>query len=323
MWTSTPTFERFVPAVDAWRGPVCLSPDAKQLAFRTVRGAGWYDVVLANASGEGASHTRLSGTRDLLPIGLEFAPDGRWLACLATSPQRRRRLHLLSLDEGSPRHEVVEAEAYAFKPDGTGVSLLRRGRLVDHAFDGRERDVVAIEGDVDPSLPANISISPDGTRRAVLTHRRDDDAALLWIVEGDRAPRLLSDVPGWVARCRAAWSPDGRDLAVYIAHPAHRHSALIVFYDGAGEGEVFFDSDRAEPIEGLCWAPTGAHLVTTRTPALGVRRPRLMTIDLAARAIADLGDDGPPAGRCRFDGARFVVEAHDAAYRVRLGTKAN
>ena len=152
----------------------------------------------------------------------------------------------------------------------------------------------------------------------MLTHSRDDDAGFIWILDGKGPPRLLSDVPRWTARMRAAWSPDSRDLALYIAHRQVRHSAVIVFYDGAGEGDGVLDSEIGEPIEGLCWTPSGTRIVTSRCEDRSALRPRMTVIDLHPQREALFDLEQPPPGRCRFDGGQLVVEAHDAAYRLVL-----
>lgn len=320
--TTTPpisSLERFAPATDAWRGPVALSPpradQPDRIAYRALVGPGRYDVMLAPASAKGTATRRLAGKDDRIPVDLAFAPGSGWLACTSTSRTRRRRLHLLSLDDD--RHEELEADAWAFKPDGSGLVLMRKGVLVERGLDGSERDRGPIEGDLDPFQPPELAVSPDSGRVAVLTHRKEENAGLIWILD-DEGLRLLTDVPGWTARMRAAWSPDNRDLAVYIAHRNVRHSAVIVFYDGEGQGDGVLDTEIGEPIEGLCWAPSGRRIVTSRCEGRNPLRPRLAVIDLEGQRIVLNNPELPPPGRCRFDGDRLVVQAHDAAYRLVL-----
>ena len=305
------------PPVADWRGPVALSPDGQTLAFRRERSAVHHDLWVSRG---GQARRVARATADATVVDLAFSPDGQTLA-YRTAGRRGRGVGLVRLDEDvevAPR----PGAAIAFGPHGAQIYDPGAGAIIALDGAGAERVVASIDDDDEPRRPARLAVAT--SRVALVTHRRSEDAASVYIVDPGEAPRVLTDVPGVDARVNALWSPDERDIALQIVHPEHRRSALLVFRDASGGGEVSYAQDLIDATEAPAWSPDGRYIALFRTPLEAYRRvasgpAALAVVDLEDRRVISLGAPGVPTGRLRFVSERLLaVEAHDGVHFATL-----
>lgn len=324
-----PSFEHDLlqPPVDAWRGPVALSPDGARLAFRVERLPGIYDICVAEVGAE-SHRVVVTGDRRASPYDILWSPSGRRLAYLTSDGAGGRGVgHCDASASGAAAVRTGVACAWLHDESGLVVFDARAGALVEIGA-GSDRVIAELEDDGDLLRPPIVVSDAIGAQHAVVCHRRETEAAYVWLVDrASGAKRLVTDVPqDRAVKVAPAFSPDGRDLAVHIVLPRHKRSALIVFRDGVGGGDVVYVQDHLDVPELPAWSPSGKHLAFFATPraALAVSGEgpaALALLDLDDKQLRLIGEPGAYAGRCRFlDASTLVVDGPDGAHRHRFDT---
>jgi dipeptidyl aminopeptidase/acylaminoacyl peptidase len=214
--------------------------------------------------------TRLTG-RISAPAA---SPDGRWIACMATS---RESQHIVVVDptgEEWPRRVSREGD-FVFDPtlandgsvawqewsvpdmawDASRVWLLTpdgRRRVVDGGRDGDEEPVSAIQP----------RFSPDGTTLAYLSDRTGWWNLWLYDLANGQRRQVTHDEaelggPTWgPGGMRFAWSPDGQQIA--IIRTENGFSGLLLVDAASGGSRPLGPQDGS--VQAVAWSPKGDRL---------------------------------------------------------------
>lgn len=223
------------------------SPDGRLLAFVSNRAYGSQVWVLPLDGGEARRVTRLRYGMNA-PV---WSPDGKTL--YGTAPVARHG-ELAQLDQGMTDKEVRElldkernewesgAKRYDwlhYKQDGEGLSRGRVPQLV--AVDVASGEARQLTSGVYPV--ASPAVSPDGRYVAFVSNRRAHHetvhAADVYRVASDGGPleQLTEDV---IAQA-VAYSPDGRELALFGHHDEFQNATHSHVYTMAAAGGMLSD----------------------------------------------------------------------------------
>ncbi len=179
-------------------------------------------------------------TGDVEPGRPRLSPDGRWIAFTAPSP-------------------TSEAERRARWKTGGVIAWDREWR-------GERLWVVAREGGEPRAITnaiesvADFEWSPDGTRFAVLVASSGDP----YEVSNRLTPRIVSARDGAIVRTleRAPgfyvaprWSPDGRSIALLVAHESLSLLNALRLYDVASGAARDLAPDRDRAFGSIAWSP--------------------------------------------------------------------
>lgn len=184
------------------------SPDNRYLAFLSGRqeGKGGQVWLLDRAGGEGVRLTELKGGVS----EYAWSPDGTRIAVVSRDPALEDEKKD-SAAAKTPRPIVIDR--YHFKADGEG--YLERRRTHIYVVDVASRKVTQVtSGDFDDTSPR---WSPDGTRLAFVSRRRDDadrdNNSDIFVVEA-RAGATPVRLTTWAGPDDTPeWSPDGTHIA--------------------------------------------------------------------------------------------------------------
>lgn len=227
--TDRPDIGRFLNVRTA--GAPSLSPDGRQLAFRTqISGAPQLWVV--NATGGWPAQITFGE-----PVTFHrWSPTGEWIVYgTDRGGNEREGFYLISADGTRERELLAPSDAFRsfgdFTRDGRSIvyaTTARNGRDFDiHLLDiasGTDREI--FRGRMGLSAA---SFRPDG-RAVLLTEARGEDAADVFLYEIDAArldtlfrPADRASYDGF------AWTPDGRGF--YLATNQDGEHAALAFYD--------------------------------------------------------------------------------------------
>lgn len=308
-----------------WEHPIespAWSPDGTALAFRRWRsGGGW---AIFRVSSLGGAERRLVDLGRVEASGLDWSPDGRWLALgLPADEGGRLAIHRIGID-GRERRRLTDPPATvlgdvlpAISPDGASIAFVR-----NVAGEASELRVVPAAGGPSRSLLperhkiADVDWSADGRRLIVSVH--DGGRHRIWRVDAASGEVLpmpeLGDDTRWVTVARRPDRPGDR-----IVLGRARWEFRVRRYDLAtgeatdlpGPSSTFYD-------EAFDVSPDGARLtqVSTRSGApevwistLAAERPDAPAAATAPTQLTAFG--GAPVGSPRWltDGQTIVFHA--------------
>jgi Tol biopolymer transport system component len=245
------------------------SPDGRRIAFARWRG-GNDDLYVMNADGSGQRNLTRNPALDGGPV---WSPDGRRIAFARLpggSHELPADLYVMNSDGSGQRRLVRRGFGSSWSPDWRRIAFLSGSKLAAlNVFvmnaDGSDRRVLARAG-----TSFHVAWSPDGKKISFLSFKDtvgvSKGCSQLYVVNVDgTAERSLSQRPGqqteWCYNF-AAWSPDGRRIAVRRAPAADRYgpSTLSVLNaDGSGEHRL---THLVEAVGySLAWSPDGRKIV--------------------------------------------------------------
>ncbi len=188
------------------------SPDGARLAVATTRfDASTYAIALMRADGSGARHLAAPSVFDREPA---WAPDGRTLY-FSSEREGTQAVYQVDTKDGAVSRVSapgLRAHAPAVSPDGSSLAYTVADddgfqiEVQDVATGRRSRVTTAPDGATRPAW------APDGGR--LLYTRLPPGGAFLEVrhlASGDTVPIAIDGYP-WTAE--AAWSPDGRWIAI-------------------------------------------------------------------------------------------------------------
>ncbi|MBN2496012.1 MAG: PD40 domain-containing protein [Deltaproteobacteria bacterium] len=275
---------------------LAYSPDSRLLASSDVSGR----VVLREVDG-GRIRARLPDQPGSLST-LAFWPDGRKL--LTVSRGEGRIWDLGKPDRPEAELALGSLDALTLLPDGEHAVLADTSRVLQvlHLPDGERvrslgRALPDDEARQNLLSPTDVALSPDG---AQLVAARWDQSAALW---NWRTGEKVRELGGFL---RAAWSPDGKRIAVAAGMVSKRRTELrIVLLDAASGDKLLEIEDEAA----FGFAPRGRHLVAV--DGSGVRFYELGAGKRVARI--DTRDHKPWTFAFSPDGRRLATGGSDAA----------
>ena len=158
-------------------GQPTWSPDARRIAFTSVRDGNW-DIYVANADGSGTTRLTHSPSSDLSPA---WSPDGR-------------RIAYVSARESVPRYFPANTEIYAMNADGTDITRLTNNKRVARepawSPDGRRIAFSSSHGHAHSSIHV---MNVDGSNSKI-TWGIVSGGAPAWSPDGRRI--VFTDYPG-------------------------------------------------------------------------------------------------------------------------------
>ena len=320
--------------------------------------------VLVQALPAGGARPFTSGPNDGTP---RFSPDGSTLAFLRQDDHKRRQLWLIPTDGGEARQLTAlpgGVAEYGWSPDGSALTVVSdvdpdqppddapegpRARVVRrikyridtmgwrgdahwHLFvvdaaGGKARQLT--DGDWDDRTPA---WSPDGTRIAFISHRRDDRdltpfSEVYSVPAAGGTPERWSDDLSTIGGL--TWSPDASRLAVIASDDgligAAWQGALFALAPGEPPRRLTPDSIRpaagnapVQPPPSFVWTPDG------RVLFIGDSRGESHLWEVRERdgALRQVAGGGAQFTAIAFDGAAgsaaVVAAAPDSAGDLHL-----
>jgi Tol biopolymer transport system component len=238
-----------------------------------------YTAQLQPASGEPITPVkRLTERFTGLNRGADWSPDGRLLAYVSTRSFSIREpgatvICVRTLDSGEQRElrpELSYFQNLRWAPDGKSITTWgsdRKGRKGIYQVDAQTGHVTPLVSDADD--PRNMVWSPDG-KFLYYAYFRDGR-----VVRRDIATGQVQVVlpPGRAAR-RFTLSPDGSQIAMFIAHPETKSQAIVVMPASGGAPRQIYPPavapDAPLPqFNMLEWTPDGKHLLLARAQSSG------------------------------------------------------
>jgi dipeptidyl aminopeptidase/acylaminoacyl peptidase len=260
----------------------------------------WFLVVLAGwASLAGTTATRVSAADKHL-FGIDDYSALRSARAVAVSPDGKTVLYQVSFDgsmgpankrewrfvdasgENSRKLDLPENfEPSGFTKEGGALyGVYPVGKLGQLAIvplaEGKATQILAL-----PSGMRSATISPDGTRFAVLADPRKKDplAEVHTVVQNEESSLYVVGVDGadggwWCPALKditdIAWSPDGAQIAVVTQWPKMGHHELHSFVDVCGAAGARRLAEIPNGTSGIAWVQGGNELVfvSTTTPVI-------------------------------------------------------
>jgi dipeptidyl aminopeptidase/acylaminoacyl peptidase len=260
----------------------------------------WFLVVLAGwASFAGTTATRVSAADKHL-FGIDDYSALRSARAVAVSPDGKTVLYQVSFDgsmgpankrewrfvdasgENSRKLDLPENfEPSGFTKEGGALyGVYPVGKLGQLAIvplaEGKATQILAL-----PSGMRSATISPDGTRFAVLADPRKKDplAEVHTVVQNEESSLYVVGVDGadggwWCPALKditdIAWSPDGAQIAVVTQWPKMGHHELHSFVDVCGAAGARRLAEIPNGTSGIAWVQGGNELVfvSTTTPVI-------------------------------------------------------
>jgi hypothetical protein len=162
------------------------------------------------------------------------------------------------------------------------------------------------EDDGDPHFPPHVARTVDGRRVAFSTRRVKEGVTRVWV-----GTKALTEIPGSAVHPCLFWSPDGRHLGMLVVHLEEERSALIVFRDLQGGGEILHRHELLDGVEAPAWSPSGKSIafLRTRNPRHEFTRagdPELVLLDAETGAWHSVSKAGEATGPLIWAGERSL-----------------
>jgi Tol biopolymer transport system component len=233
---------------------------------RLMAAPAWGKIDLVNPDGSVARQLPVRGVRpSTLPCecGLGWSKDGgRVLFSTPGSAKRKAVVGSIDVDGGPPRLKQlrVPVGAAAWSPRGWPLVFVPRSGVFDHdASRGEsEPDLRRLDGlRAEPykilaqqGTEIRPQFSPDGTK--ILYVRKHEGLRNVWVVNADGShPRQLTRRL-WLSV--AAWSPDGRRVAVAGFSDESGSRLYVISVSGRGSERL---AGIGNLTNGLAWTPDG------------------------------------------------------------------
>jgi Tol biopolymer transport system component len=201
------TLNEFVNAAEAW------TPDSKAIVFRTARNG--HLKLFRQALDSDTEEPLVMGAENV--AGSAISPDGSWLFYLdcgeqlAASCEGNVPVMAMPLQGGTP-HLVLRSDTYGrprctFSPANlcAVAEQSEDGKpLVFTAFDAQGRGPVVARFETEPAALYSWSLSPDGTRIAILKHW-DTSIHVVWL--SGHGPQEIS-IKGSTRLSGVYWAAD-------------------------------------------------------------------------------------------------------------------
>jgi WD40 repeat protein/serine/threonine protein kinase len=225
-------------------GALAGSPDGRLLATAAGRAVEFWDAV----SGKPRRRTR-DGHAGALAT-LSFAPDGRRLASTGLHDDT---VQLWAADADGPEQTLkggANLRWAGWSPGGTAV-LAGNGERIHcwHAADGTK--AFDISGEV--VGPTDVTWSRDGTTLAAAC--TETDKISLWDAKTGKFLRLVAHNPGAQRWLRAAWSPDGKALAI-----VENQGVRLWDYETGKAGAALVG--HTDAVTAVLWSPDSRRVAT-------------------------------------------------------------
>jgi serine/threonine protein kinase len=238
-----------------------FSPDGRQVAFlRSESKDGATHLMIANEDG---SNERMLLSRrgdEWFENGIAWSPDGKTLACFATSYayQSRSSLVVVKIEDGSS-NEIGAGRWYrtnslVWQPDGKVLILAAQENSTDASQIWR---VTYPDGEVrrltsDLNSYESCSLTADGNTLSALQHRSYSD---IWVqpfgASGDKLTQITFSKTDSFGR----WTPDGK--MVFNSNAGGYNSLWVMNADGTNRRQLTSGADDRSP--GV--SPDGRRLV--------------------------------------------------------------
>jgi dipeptidyl aminopeptidase/acylaminoacyl peptidase len=277
-----------MPAQSYGGGAYAWSPDGEALIYVSKDGQ-LHD--LPRAGGPTKALTRGPG-RFSAPV---VSPDGRYVACMATTERTQDIVVVDRRGEEWPRR-VSRGADFTFDPawSASGALAWHEWDLPDMPWDAGRIHVAAPDGDLLlVEAEAGIStgqprFSPDGRTLAYLCDRGGWLNLWLYDVEHSSKRPLREEEaehgrPAWgPGQMAFAWSPDGREIACVRSEAGFFRLQVI----DVASGEARLVGPEAGAVGTVSWSPRGRRLALLY--GRGGLPTRLATLDLDTGILTDL-----------------------------------
>jgi pimeloyl-ACP methyl ester carboxylesterase len=246
---------------------------------------------IANADGSGdrvllGDAERLLGEPTIDSAGhwLAFTKRDRPSGAGGPQPEAGSEIWLLDLRSGATSVVIDDGQMPAIAPDGSAIAFTRRGHVLVISLDGAELDDLGEAG-----CPV---WAPDSADLALCTSQ--DATYVLRPPDGPVSPIIVGGNP----TTPAAWSPDGRTLALYSTRDGDGDIYRIE-RDGSGERRLTRAAGNQAVV---AWLPEGL-LVTSSLPDADTSDWFLLDpVTLDVRAIPWLNGIASPVAWRRLSG---------------------
>ena len=262
-------------------------PPSGEIVF-TVSRAGWNEVWVMDASGEG--RRRLTprpppGTDAAGNTDPSWSPDGARIAYVSTGTARReeasdQELYVMRAD-GSGKRRLTRNRIPEWNPtwapDARRIAVARaldwgtervRGVIATVGLGGGESELLSDAARADPTIIGDVAWSPDGTRvtfvRTTVGERGFRSAIYVVGSDGSGERKLADDA------MQPAWSPDGDRIAFTSTRDRNGQTC---FHECSPSGEIYVAEADGSDAQRLtetaaddgapAWSPDGDWIVFT------------------------------------------------------------
>jgi serine/threonine protein kinase len=207
-------------------------------------------------------------------IGTAISPDGKYLLS-SIDEKGKQSLWLRNLPTNSNTEVIAPADAsyrsLTFSSDGNYIYFLRAETGEGGHFDllrapvlGGTPQVVVRDDD------SGASFSPDGTRMAFTRtdHPADGKFSLITASLDGTDEKVIATGPKYFFPDSAAWSPDGRQIALSVVGPAQGQSSIQILDVPSSKSQTLFRFDDL-PISKLAWLPNYRGLLVLYEKGIG------------------------------------------------------
>ncbi len=297
-----------------------ISPDGRRVAYCSDDGVA--TRLWVSAGGPPACVARLG---DAVVHELAWSPSGDHLAYVTGRDPAFGTERYVGWAAAGGSEELGRVPGLSFcwgvaKPSLAVADVRQRALCHVDVATGTSKVLAELLDDGHLAHPPHIAIPSDGRHIAFCTRSSYRDLSEVWLVRRSKAEgqshglasELLTQIPGAGVQVRLLWSPKGKSLGMFIAHPTIAQTALIVLQGLQGDGEVLHHHDALDPAICPAWSPDG-RWIALFCCASGTTQ--LSLLDVKGRTIHALADDVPPAP------LHFVANDRLAAGGVLLGLR--